>query len=481
MSTNVNSSPVDNQAQPPVNKPNNKFKNKNTKPNNKETASSQINKDAKPMEFQAAFTGFVPTTRGNAFVDVNPTFPEYFASAVAPVLKTYQERHNYYDDNGQLRDVEYLCEGLNAGLNFAAAVKLINATPESSLGEIAAVSEYGKFLTTIPPQYSMVLDLVGKTDYYDTVIRIENNATLIQRLFIKAIKHAWNNDDFRNQCGHLNIDPARIADLTNITDRNIETVVFNDAGSVKWIKKTAQEYLTRFQSQDVNLRIVDSAGNNHDVIVACPQLESNPTKNQVLLWFQKLGDHINHRDNLVLAGLLSIVEPRWIGQYDTVLATIDRAFAGTLAANVTPREVFNLADLHHYTEFFNHQTYKQLIEETQIYYESTIINRLQFIIKLVKQGKQTFGNAAQLVINRTPTQPFRNYDFQDTFDIDVNSNSANELQCSKKLQTPGSIVLSGAFRITRDVRYTESYVGYAEKAFKNIVGELGSGTSNKMF
>jgi len=426
-------------------------------------AQADINVNAAPVQLDSKFLGFHSLNRGNAKVTLNQGFTEIVGSDYAATIKAVQSSRGFYGPAAQPLDWEYLTRGVTGGLCLASAVKLIQATPNSQLPQISLVHNFRHFTLHVPRSFVQILDLIGKTDYQDWVIRVQENADLIQRLLLKAIKYFKQNADFLAR--HVTLNPADTAlfnGLDAINYTGFDDVFFATRSSVVAIKKRATAWLDHQLRQNFVVAV-----NNVNYSFGYPQLPSDtPTQAQVQAWLALFDNavHPNYQ-NIILTGCLLLLDLRWLEHPDQQLQQLDPAFVGTPVAAFTIINLLNACGLHHVYEFLSAQHFVEIGRSCYEYYQETITIRLHSIFVMVQQGTSTLGSPAQLVLAPADLLRDRNTDGLMRRDLD---NNLNHCISYVKLDVSHQVIKSAMIRLVKEVELDPDYEGHFTSSLVSI-------------
>ncbi|CAG8651283.1 9655_t:CDS:1 [Paraglomus brasilianum] len=360
---------------------------------NANRARQDIRPDVPPVQLDAKFLGFTAPVRGNAKVELNHGFTEIVANDFRGTIKVYQESKGFFDRNAQPLDLEYLTRGLAGGLCLSTASKLIQATPASELPQIATFQSFKEFQLSVPRSFLTIIDLIGKIDYRDWVIRIKDNPGSIKRFILKAIRYFKANDDFNEEFVLLTDDEqAKFDNLDNIPLNKFDEIFFDDKGSVEKIHSLAETLLEKKMANSFTVKV----GENQ-VYFGYPPLPTMHTKQAIIEWLGELDGQVHpHAENIGRVGVLLLVDLDWLEHPDTELQRLDTTFRDSVVGELTPIQLLNASGLHHYTEFLSKQRFIEFGRSCYTYYASTITQRLKSIFHLVNQGISSLGSPAQL-------------------------------------------------------------------------------------
>jgi hypothetical protein len=430
-------------------------------------ARSQINRGAAPVPLDDKFLGFTSVERGNARVTINHNVTEILGNDYRDTISAGQSNRGLFDQNGNPYELDYLTRGLTGGFCLSIALKMIQATPASKIPQIATFRSFKEYQLQVPRNFIQIIDLIGKTDYQDWVIRIDNNLLTIKRMFLKCLKYYKQNADFIDDYVYLDQNElGRFNGLDNLTMRSFSDIYFDDEDSVKSIKKRARAWLDERLATRFEVPVHRDDNDPINVVFSYPQLPSDLTPQNIVTWLQTFvqGIHPDY-NNILLTGALLLIKQNWLENINTAMRVIDPIFDGTAIQNNTPLELLNACGLHFYSEYLTKPNFITLSRSCFTYYESKITQRLKSLIHLVNQAPSTLGSPAQLVLIPEDQLFERNDHGMHRFDLNRNLNHCISYV---KLATDSSVIKSAMINLVEDVDLNPDYEGHFKTSLFSI-------------
>jgi len=341
---------------------------------------------------------------------------------------------------------------------------LVQATPNSQVPAIATFRSFREYHLDVPRTFVQILDLLGKTDFGDWIIRVKHNQDLIQRLLLKGIVYSGRNGDYTDEFIYFDDDDRnKLKNLENITFENYDSIYFPTTDSVDAIKTKIGKWI------DMKLRrnFAITLGSK-EVMFSYPQLPNeSPSKQEVLAWLNMF-DKDFHEDysQIICTGCLYLVNLNWLNNASKPMKDIDSDFVTSPVAERTPIELLNASGLHHIDEFLSKKHFIELARSGYTYYNTTITQRLKSIFVLVPQGISTVGSPAQLVF--VPKDQIIKRDQHTQLPRhDINPN-LNHCLSYVKLEISDKVIKSAMIRLVEDVDLDPDYEGHFSSALSSI-------------
>jgi len=439
-------------------------------------AQKDIKPDAPEIHIGGDFIEWNPTKRGNARVTLNHGFIEIVAHEYRKTI--YQNRSilGIFDqEDAEPLGVSNLSSAIAAGLSFSTAVKLVQATPQSekeALGEMLHLSSYKLHL---PRTFHPILDLIGKTDYNDWKIRVEDNPGLTKRLFLKSIKHMKGVKEFESYNSLTEEEQARLNQLDEIGFKDMDIIFFDDIGSVKKLKSLAEEWLSAKMNESFKryVRYKDENGTDKlgEFLMGYPPIPRVRNKDSILAWLASLNSSVHpDAETIGRAGVLLLADLRWMERPTSAMKDIDRKFTETPVSDLTPIQLLNACGLHHYTEFLSKQNFFSMTKKVHSCYCSSLTVQLKSVFAMMEQGTSTLGSPAQLVltyedIKRTIDRDHPEWKGFDRVDLDRNATIANSFVDYK---VGDQVTRSAMVQLVKEVELDPDYEGKFRKSLVTI-------------
>jgi len=429
---------------------------------NEQKARAQINPAGAPIQLGDKFQGFTVAERGNAKIEINHSFTENVASDYRNVIKTSQEANSRFDQAGNALDLDLLTRGLAGGLCLSTALKLLSATPGGQRPDVSFLDALQHYEIDVPVKFVTILDLIGKCDYQDWTLRIEDNPGLIQRMLLKAIKYFKQDPDFTADYVFLNAaDTLLFNALDPISMLDFELIFFADRISAKRIKAKAKDWLDSKLSENFQITI-----GAHDITFSYPQLPADITHNSIIDWLAMLNAaHHPDMNAIAFTGVLLLIDQCWLENPTLTMQQIDANFTNTPVAAQTPVQLLNACGLHHYTEYLSKEHFIQISRSCFTYYQTTITNRLRNITTLTKQGKQSLGSPAQLVMVPPEYRVVRHDHGLTRRDVDP---ACTHSFSFVKLDAAQSVIASSMVTLVKDIELDPDFRGNFAVPLKTI-------------
>jgi len=427
-------------------------------------AEKEIDKSAPPRLFSGKFMEFFSEQRGNVKVKIDHQVTERAASEYKKSIQTTLLSKSILDRQAQPIQLDNLARATAVGLCLSLAIKLINATPISKQPDVSYFHTFRDYQVRVPKSFLQVLDLVGKCEYGEWILRISNNSLAIRRLFLKALGYARQDPDFVRKYVHFaNNNDLNAFNTLPLDYRLYGSIIFPDKNCVPELKRMADDWLRQQLSQDI---IVNVGGNN--VVFGYPQLEQDPTDQQVIAWLNKfVGAQHPNTPNIIGAGSLLLCNPTWLQNPNATLVQLDHAtFNGTPVANMTPIGIMNAFNVHHQYEYINDAKFKEILDHCFEYYNSDMQPILHNVFTMLNQGVSAFGNIAQVV---TIDDTFlRDYvgPVADGFPRKDVDSQCNEVQSFLQYNVADKVVLAGSLSVAEEVEMLPDYKAYHSVKFR---------------
>lgn len=435
----------------------------------KKKAQKAINAFAPPLSISNLFGGFRPDVRGDLEIELDLEIPERFAMSQAQALQSNTETNFAFDGepDGVTAGLKHIASGASLGI----AQKLLQSAPTSQEALLAEFMVLRDLTVMVPTSYLEVLALLGKTDYLESKIRVEDNPYIVKYHYLKAIWYATQLRSWHASPGADVPYEAGLTRLMNLRVSDLQNVVFNDVTSVSRIKKRGREVLDReFKtSQQITLDDVNYR-------VSPPFLSENPTIRDFINWVQNLPPVFN-QEFLATIGVITIFTRRWLDRLDDRLGQIDDRFDNTVLATVTPHQVLNAVDLFYIGDYFpGRDDFRDTVTNVITWYNSEAFN-LNRLIMLTDSARSSFGSPAQLVYLTDENKKRQtNHFFLDANDNPIPAmvplENATGILSKRKLTTPGSILTAAAFIVTRGVKVKEQFRGFSNVPLQEIAARV---------
>jgi len=439
-------------------------KKKNTA--NKDKAEMLINPDAKPISVNTLFTGFAPMQHGNVQVTIDHTVPERFASFLATHVMSYHSSHRLLNTTtGRPLNPKHSIRTLVAGLNLAFGLKLLHAAPRSQLAELEEFAVFESLTVETVSSFTEILDLIGKTDHYDAVLRVKDNPSLIRTSFLKAVRAALKNPDFIDYAALDLAAINRLTPLAAFTETDIISVVFALPDTSRKVQTLGRLRLSELLQETIRLQ-VDGVAHSFSP----PYISGTSTKAQIIAWSPQVTERFQ-RDQLLLAAVLTVFQTSWMKHLDEPLSDIDHDFVGTDFADITPNQILHASGLYAIDEFFpDPADFKHLVCQV-VNYWTDHIPLFKCMFKIVDSGKSSFGSPAQLVqCPDDQLERYRHHLLGNQFTTQVPVATSNVVTSSRKIDLPDKVALSAAISLVRAVEWLPAFRGSTTITLKEILG-----------
>jgi len=433
---------------------------------NKIKAESIIDEEAPPLPISAMFNGFKPEVRGDIEVELDIEFPERFTSNIW--MKMPVSSNVYFEGlptAAPLTSKQRAFYALNLHTNLAAALKLLYSTPESKLGQTKEINCLKDRKIHVPLSFNLLLDLIGKTKYGSSNIRIHQNPKLIRNFLTKAIWNASQLQGYHNliEEGDVMLDGLRR--LSEMEQGELKNIIMPDRESLTQLQSEARNEMIRLCQQSTRYTLADESR----IHVPYHPLKEQATNDDLLLYLETLNT-VKPTDYLKIAkmAILSMMKRNWLDQYNDRFDQIDTIFVGTLIAIYTPKQVMTEAHLWYFGDFFaNAETFSTLVDLC-IEYSSESAIVLSNCFKMREMTRTQFGSPAQLAMIDEKTTKKWSHRNLPTFSVSKPKMDSTNIVSGRDVNLPGPITLAAAAMITKKVHYNEAFKGFTNTPMEEI-------------
>jgi len=443
----------------------------------KKQAQAAINPDAKPVPLSNLFSGFTPDLRGNVEIEIDYDIPERFVAQAESVIRN-QPNINFLL-NGEADSSLAFMREMASGLNLSVALKLIHATPQSGISEIADLNVLSDMSVRVPTNFIQVVNLLGKTDYYDSTLRVRDNSYAIRLHLLKAIWLALKTQSFQAHPGNFVDWTDDMSRLLKLTAADLKAIVFDDYTTVATLKRRARERL------DTILRETTTVDDGDKTFTVSPAyLDPKATKAQFIRWMNTIPPGFaTSQVTMATIGICTIFDRRWLKKLDTPLQELEPLFTGTPMDDVTPRQVLAELNTRFIGQYFPEPgNFLQSSLDTIAWFSNESVT-LGTILDYTDMSKTTFGHAAQLTyLDPSDLTTHRSYytivsmttdEMPDGFlSVQVPKRDATMIYSAKKLTAPGEILTAASSSVTRNVHLREKFKGFTTQPLSSIAGTL---------
>jgi hypothetical protein len=444
----------------------------------KKQAQAAINPTAKPVPLSNLFSGFTPDLRGNVEIELDTDIPERFVAQAESVIRNLPNI-NFILNGEADSSLAYMREMLS-GLNLSVALKLIHATPQSGISEIADLHILSDMSVRIPTNFIQVVNLIGKTDYYDSVLRVRDNSFTIRLHLLKAIWLALKTQSFMAHPGNFVDWSDNMSRLLQLTASDLKAIVFDDYSTVAALKRRARERLDSILKETTTVR-----DNDKLFTVSPAYLDPKATKAQFIQWLETIPPGFTTSQvTMGTVGICTIFDRRWLKHLDTELANLDASFTTTPLSDITPREILEELDTRFIGQYFPQPSnFVQTTLDVIAWFSNESV-ALGTLLDYTDMSKTTFGHAAQLTyLDRNDLSTHRSYYtvLSTTSDeatpdgflsVQVPKRDATMIYSAKKLTAPGEILTAASSAITRNVHLREKFKGFTTQPLTTIASTL---------
>jgi len=348
--------------------------------------------------------------------------------------------------------------------HFLAAFKMLKALPQSEIDAVRDLYHLRQVELHGPAVLISLFDHLGKFDNAVNHVRVAYATLMLKRWFLGGIQQLALHNSAIPEWTVVSAPQV----ITDLIDKDLNKIVFPDNDSVKWIRDSAVNLLRIELDRTYDVSINPQGGGGpHTITMSNPHLDFSDVyekqKSNVIAWLGNITQHNPGFQNLIGAGLMTIITVEWLRRPHSLLQDLEP----TLPAAVHGLRVSYLLGFFQLSiPYYPKNNYAQAsllrefpdhVSRCYGYLQDTAMALFKAVFNIQKQPENPFGDEAQLVpvpLDQRKDTP--RIDFKGTFAAIPNDPAARVIE---KIDNRSLTALGLTFGFSEKVLHKPVFVG----------------------